>query len=53
MRTLKIEDKKLELKDDVETIFEKIVTKFGSGAKIDCPKKYLDKKVYVIIRKSK
>ena len=52
MRTLTIKKEKLELKDDIETVFEKQVTKFGSGAKIDCPKQYLGKKVYVIVRKS-
>ncbi|MBI4448952.1 DUF2080 family transposase-associated protein, partial [Candidatus Woesearchaeota archaeon] len=30
----------------------KPVTKFGNGAKLDCPKQYLGKKAYVIIRKS-
>jgi putative transposon-encoded protein len=48
-----VRHKKLNLKDDVETIFEKTVTKFGNGAKIDCPIQYLGKKVYVIVRKSK
>ena len=52
MRTLKTKNQELELKDDIETIFEKPVTKFGNGAKIDCPKQYLKKKAYVIIRKS-
>ncbi len=37
----------------IETLFEKTVTKFGSGAKIDCPKEYLGKKVYVVVRKAK
>jgi len=35
----------------VEGFFEKTATKFGSGAKIDCPKQYLGRNVYVIIRK--
>lgn len=29
--------------------FEKKVTTFGNGAKIDCPKEYLNKKAIVII----
>lgn len=29
--------------------FIKKVTPFGTGAKVDCPKKYLGKKVYLII----
>lgn len=28
---------------------EKSVTKFGTGAKVDCPKEYLGKKVYLVI----
>jgi putative transposon-encoded protein len=35
----------------VEGFFEKPVTKFGSGAKIDCPKQYLGRTVFVIVRK--
>lgn len=51
MRTLKTSQNKLTMKDNIETIFEKKVTKFGNGAKIDCPKQYLDKNVYVIVRR--
>lgn len=51
MRVLKVFKGKLELKDEIELIFEKTVTKFGYGAKIDCPKKHLGKAVYVLIRK--
>jgi len=35
----------------VEGLFEKVVTKFGTGAKIDCPKKYLGRAVYVVVRR--
>lgn len=35
----------------VEGFFEKSVTKFGSGAKIDCPKQYLGRSVFVVVRK--
>lgn len=35
----------------VEGFFEKIVSRFGSGAKIDCPKQYLGRAVYVVVRK--
>lgn len=50
MRTLKIKNNELEIKDKIETLFEKQVTAFGNGAKIDCPKKYIGKKAIVIIR---
>jgi len=32
---------------------ERKVTKFGSGAKVDCPKEFLGRKVYLIIIKNK
>jgi putative transposon-encoded protein len=51
MRKIKVNKGKLSLVDDIEAIFEKKITKFGSGAKIDAPKEHLGKKVYVIIRK--
>jgi len=51
MRKIKVIESKLILKDDIESMYEKVVTKFGSGAKIDCPKEYLGKKAYVLIRK--
>jgi len=37
--------------EGVEAFFEKTVTPFGTGAKIDCPRQYLGRNVYVIIRR--
>lgn len=51
MRVVKTKKGELNLKDDIEIIFEKPVTKFGTGAKIDCPLKFLGKNAYVLIRK--
>ena len=51
MAKIKLAKGKIELKDNYELIFEKTITKFGNGAKIDAPKEFLGKKVYVIIRK--
>ena len=51
LRSIKLEGGKLELKDEFELIFERIITKFGNGAKIDAPKNLLGRKVYVILRK--
>jgi len=51
MGNIKLAKGKIELKDNYELIFEKSITKFGNGAKIDAPKEFLGKKVYVIIRK--
>ena len=51
MAKIKLEKGKIELRDNYELIFEKSITKFGNGAKIDAPKEFLGKKVYVIVRK--
>jgi len=51
LRAIKLEKGKIELKDEFELIFEKTITKFGNGAKIDAPKNLLGRKVYVILRK--
>ncbi len=53
MTKVNVENGKLYLEDEIESIYEKTITKFGSGAKIDAPKEHLGKKVYVIIRKNK
>ncbi len=50
MREIKaIAGGKLIIKDNVEEIYEKRITPYGNGAKIDAPKKYIGKKVFVII----
>lgn len=51
MRKLKLQQKKLNLTDEIIGFFEKKVTRFGNGAKIDCPKEFLGKRVYVVICK--
>ena len=50
-RKINIEHGKLKIEDEVIALYEKVITKFGSGAKIDAPKEFLGKKVYVLIRK--
>lgn len=51
-RNLKLEEGKIEFSDNFDLIYEKTVTKFGNGAKIDAPKELLGKKVYVVVRSS-
>jgi putative transposon-encoded protein len=36
---------------NIEGYFEKKVTRFGTGAKVDIPKEYLDKRVIVLVCK--
>lgn len=50
-RKIKLMNNQLNIKDEIEILFEKKITKFGNGAKIDAPKEFLGKKVYVLIRK--
>jgi putative transposon-encoded protein len=55
---LRVRKTKIELKrdhvvltDEVEGFFEKTVTKFGGGAKIDCPARFLGRRVLVVVCK--
>ena len=50
MRRIQAKDE-LNLTDEVEMIYEKRVTPFGTSAKIDAPKKYRGWRAYVIIVK--
>ena len=34
---------------NIRGFLKKRVTKFGTGAKVDCPKEFLDKEVYLVI----
>lgn len=51
MRTIEVKKGDLTLKDKVEVIYERIITKFGTSAKIDAQKKYIGKRAYVLILK--
>lgn len=51
--------RKIELKNDILVLedkeilgfIEKKVTPFGTSAKVDCPRKYIGKRAYLIICK--
>ena len=49
MRKFKFQNKKFLLEADVSFFFEKRITKFGNGAKIDAPKEHLKKRVIVLV----
>jgi len=54
MRIIKVNKGKLVLKDEeVEGFLERVVTPIGTSAKADIPRRYLGKRVYVIITKKK
>ena len=52
MRNIKIINGKLSLKENVEIVFEKVVTMFGNSAKVDVQKKHIGKRAFVIIMKN-
>ena len=35
--------------EGIEGFFIRKVTKFGNSAKVDCPKEYIDRTVYLVI----
>lgn len=52
MRDIKaIAGGRVTIKDNVEEIYEKKVTPYGNGAKIDAQKRFIGKRVFVIILK--
>ncbi|MBS3137117.1 DUF2080 family transposase-associated protein [Candidatus Woesearchaeota archaeon] len=46
-----IKKEKIIIEDEVEEIFERVVTPYGNGGKIDSQKKYIGRKVFVIVLK--
>lgn len=42
---------RITIKDGVEELYEKKVTPYGNGAKIDAPKRHIGKRAYIIILK--
>ena len=51
MREIKIDEKEILLREEVELVYEKRITPFGNSAKIDAPKKYRGWRAFVIIVK--
>ena len=49
MRKFKFEKKRLVFETGVTFFFEKKITRFGNGAKINAPKEHIGKKVIVLV----
>jgi putative transposon-encoded protein len=47
-----IKDGKIHIKDEVVEIFEKIITPYGNGAKLDAPKRHMGKRAYIVVLKN-
>ena len=53
MRKFKFQKNKFTLESEVNFFFEKKITKFGNGAKIDAPKNHIGKRVIVLVCKER
>lgn len=51
MNKVKIEEATEITVKGIYGFIEKRVTRFGSGAKVDCPREFLGRRVYLIITK--
>ena len=51
MRKIELTNKKILQEDDIVEIYEEKVKPIGNGAMIMSAKRYIGKKVYVIVRK--
>ena len=52
VRKLQVKEGDFHIKERVEIIYEKVITKFGNAAKIDAPKRYIGSRAYVVIVKN-
>ena len=50
-RKIKLNKNKLSFEEEFEWMFEKNITRFGTGAKIDAPKEHIGKRVLVFVKK--
>jgi len=51
MRMVRVEFTTKLILEGILGFIERRVTSFGNGAKVDCPKEYIGKKVYLVILK--
>ena len=49
MRKFVFKKEKFSIETGVKFFYEKHITKFGNGAKIDAPKEYIGKRVIVLV----
>ena len=53
MTKMSILSKRLRIEEEIEAVIEGLVKPLGNGAMVIASKKYIGKKAYVIVRKSK
>lgn len=49
MKKVELIPKKKLIIENIAGFIKKKVTKFGDGAKVDCPRRYLNQDVYLVI----
>jgi putative transposon-encoded protein len=49
MRIVELNKGNFVLKDKIEGFLERIVTPIGNSGKVDCPKKFIGRRVYILI----
>jgi putative transposon-encoded protein len=53
MTKMSILSKRLRIEENIEAVIEGVVKPLGNGAMVIASKKYIGKKAYVIVRKSR
>lgn len=53
MRKIKVKISNEISVKNISAYFERKVTKFGTGAKIDCPKEFLGSEVVILVKKKR
>ena len=51
MRKIEVKRRVFRFEDEIDMIIEKKVTKFGTGAKLDCAKEFIGRRAYILISK--
>ena len=49
MRIVELNKGNLVLKDKIEGFLERSVTPLGNSGKVDCPKRFIGRRVYILI----
>lgn len=53
MRSIELNKGNLVLKDKIEGFLERTATPLGNSGKIDCPKRFIGRRVYILIAQDK
>lgn len=49
MRIIELKKEDLMLKDKIEGFLERTVSPLGNSGKVDCPKRFIGRRVYILI----